>query len=190
MKRTAKTFLASTGAVLVLASFSTSAGAQTTGQAGGVAPSPSSNDESDADSPADIVVTAQRREERLQDVPLAVSALTAEELQNSRIETVQDLEERVPSLTFTQSTNEQNSSLRIRGVGTSLFGTGFEPSVSIVLDGVVLARQGQGFVDLIDLERVEVLRGPQGTLFGKNATAGVINITTRRRRAASKCSAT
>jgi iron complex outermembrane receptor protein len=128
----------------------------------------------------DIVVTAQRREERLQDVPIAVTALTAEDLVNSRIESTQDLEEKVSSLTFTQSTNEQNSNLRIRGVGTALFGTGFEPSVSIVLDGVVLARQGQGFVDLVDLERVEVLRGPQGTLFGKNASAGVLNITTRR----------
>jgi iron complex outermembrane receptor protein len=171
MKGSLKTALATSAALGCVVVYPTSALAQDQ------VASPGASDESVA---TEIIVTAQRREERLQDVPLAVTALTAEELQNSRIENVQDLEERVSSLTFTQSTNEQNSSLRIRGVGTSLFGTGFEPSVSIVLDGVVLARQGQGFVDLIDLERVEVLRGPQGTLFGKNATAGVVNITTRR----------
>lgn len=177
MRLALKALLSTSCAALALTCSATEAAAQAT--------SPAPNDAADGQesqeaSPTEIVVTAQRRQERLQDVPLAVSALSAEEIQNSRIENVQDLEERVPSLTFTQSTNEQNSSLRIRGVGTALFGTGFEPSVSIVLDGVVLARQGQGFVDLIDLERVEVLRGPQGTLFGKNATAGVINITTRR----------
>ena len=133
-----------------------------------------------ADAGVDIVVTAQKRAERLIDVPIAISVVTAETLQNRRIESVGDLAQAVPSLTFTPSINEQNNNLRVRGIGTALFNQGIEPSVSYVLDGVVLARQGQGIQDLIDIDRIEVLRGPQGTLFGKNATAGLINIVTRR----------
>lgn len=128
----------------------------------------------------EIVVTAQKRSERLQDVPLAVSALSADALQRAQVNSTAGVASLVPSLTFTQSTSDLNNNVRIRGVGTALFNAGLESAVSFVVDGVVLSRQGQGFQDLIDLERVEVLRGPQGTLFGKNATAGVINIVTKR----------
>ena len=128
----------------------------------------------------EIVVTAQKRSQRLQDVPLAVSVLSEETLSASQVTGTAGLANLVPSLTYTQSTNDLNNNVRIRGVGTALFNTGLESAVSFVVDGVVMSRQGQGFQELIDVERVEVLRGPQGTLFGKNATAGVIHIVTQR----------
>ncbi|MFZ2995800.1 TonB-dependent receptor [Sphingobium sp.] len=128
----------------------------------------------------DIVVTAQKRAERLQDVPLAVTAVSADALANRQINDSSSLVQAVPSLTFQQGATPTNNSFRIRGIGTALFGQGVESSVSTVVDGVVAVRQTQGFTDLADIERVEVLRGPQGTLFGKNATAGVISVTTAR----------
>lgn len=128
----------------------------------------------------DIIVTAQKRSQRLQDVPLAVTALSAETLSSSQTTGTSGLANLVPSLTYTQSTSDLNNNVRIRGVGTALFNTGLESAVSFVVDGVVMSRQGQGFQELIDVERVEVLRGPQGTLFGKNATAGVVNVVTQR----------
>jgi iron complex outermembrane receptor protein len=128
----------------------------------------------------EIVVTATKRSERLIDVPVAVTALSGDTLSDQQISGVSTLQQLVPSLTFTQSTNDLNNNVRIRGIGTALFNVGLESSVSFVVDGVVLSRQGQGFQDLIDIERIEVLRGPQGLLFGKNATAGVINVVTKR----------
>ncbi|MFZ2994811.1 TonB-dependent receptor [Sphingobium sp.] len=132
------------------------------------------------DQSTEIVVTAQKRSERLQDVPLAVTAVSGEALANRQVNDTTMLTRAVPSLTFQQGPNPTNTTLRIRGVGTALFGQGVESSVSVVVDGVVQARQAQGFADLADIERVEVLRGPQGTLFGKNASAGVISIVTAR----------
>ena len=126
-----------------------------------------------------IVVTAQKREQNLQDVPIAITAVSGEQLLNAGVDSVAALSELIPSVTFTQSTGDINSSVNIRGVGTSVFSSAVEPSVSFVVDGVVLARQGQAFQDLIDIERVEVLRGPQSTLFGKNASAGVVNVITQ-----------
>ncbi|WP_029935893.1 TonB-dependent receptor [Sphingomonas sp. UNC305MFCol5.2] len=128
----------------------------------------------------EIIVTAQKRAERLLDVPLAVTAVTAEALADRQIVDTSSLVQAVPSLSFQQGANPTNTSFRIRGIGTSLFGQGTESSVSTVVDGVVAVRQAQGFSDLADIERVEVLRGPQGTLFGKNASAGVISVTTAR----------
>ena len=130
------------------------------------------------ESAGEIVVTAQRRSERLQDVPLAVTAITSEALAQRQINDTNSLVLAVPSLSYQQGANPTNTSFRIRGVGTALFGQGVESSVSVVTDGVVAIRSAQGFSDLADVEQVEVLRGPQGTLFGKNASAGVINITT------------
>ncbi|MGR4890684.1 TonB-dependent receptor [Sphingopyxis sp. LARHCG72] len=134
----------------------------------------------DAVDAGEIVVTAQKRSERLQDVPLAVTAVTGEALTARQINDTSGLVQAVPSLTFQQGANPVASSFRIRGVGTSLFGLGTESSVALVVDGVVSARQTQNFTDFADIERVEVLRGPQGTLFGKNATAGVISVVTAR----------
>jgi iron complex outermembrane receptor protein len=128
----------------------------------------------------EVIVTAKKRSERLQDVPLAVTAIGAEALSNREINDTNSLTRVAPSLSFQQGNNPTNSSFRIRGIGATLFGVGFEPSVSVVVDGVVMARSGQSFADLNDVERIEVLRGPQGTLFGKNSTAGVINVITER----------
>jgi iron complex outermembrane recepter protein len=128
----------------------------------------------------EVVVTAQKRVERLQDVPLAVTALSGEALSAAGVNQTTDLVNLTPSLTFAQGATPNNTNLRIRGIGTALFGQGTEPSVSVVVDGIVLARSAQGFSDLADVERVEVLRGPQGTLFGKNSVAGLINVVTKR----------
>lgn len=133
-----------------------------------------------ADAGGEIVVTAQKRTERLQDVPLAVTAIGGQALSDRQINDTQSLVAAVPSLTFQQGTNPSNTTFRVRGIGTQLFSQGVEAAVAVVVDGVVAARQAQGFADFADLERVEVLRGPQGTLFGRNATAGVLNITTAR----------
>ncbi len=126
-----------------------------------------------------IIVTATRREQSLQEVPVAVTALSGEVLDNTGVASVETLTAIAPSVTFTQSTNDQNNSINIRGVGTSVFSQGVESSVSVVVDDVVMARQAMGFQDLADIDRVEILRGPQSTLFGKNASAGVISVTTK-----------
>ena len=128
----------------------------------------------------EIIVTAQKRSQNLQDVPLAVTVVDGDLLERFNLDDLESVQLLVPSLTFRKGTTNLNSGLQLRGVGTISFSLGAEPSVSTVVDGVVLARPGQAFADLFDVERVEVLRGPQGTLFGKNASAGVINVTTRR----------
>ncbi|MCY7397487.1 MAG: TonB-dependent receptor [Sphingomonas bacterium] len=136
-----------------------------------------------AASPVDsgeIVVTAQKRAERLRDVPLAVSAYSGTALQAQQITTATDLRLISPSLNFTPSANARGEGFSIRGVGTAIFSDTVEQSVGVVVDGVVLGRSGQATGDLLDLDRVEILRGPQGMLFGKNASAGLISITTRR----------
>ena len=127
----------------------------------------------------DIVVTAQKRSERLQDVPLAVSVVGGEALASTGAPGLEGATTLVPALNILKSGTTLNQSLFLRGVGTTTFSIAGEPSVSAVVDGVVLARTGEAFGDLVDVERMEVLRGPQGTLFGKNASAGVINIVTK-----------
>ena len=128
------------------------------------------------DTSADIIVTAQKRRERLQDVPVAVSVVSGAALGASGKVNLEGAQYLVPSLNFLKSGTTLNQSLFLRGVGTATFSIAGEPSVSTVLDGVVLSRAGEAFSDLVDIERIEVLRGPQGTLFGKNSSAGVINI--------------
>ncbi len=128
----------------------------------------------------EIVVTAQKRSERLQDVPLAVSVVSGDALARQGAINLEGAQYLVPSLNFRKSGTTINQSLYLRGVGTATFSVAGEPSVSTVLDGVVLARAGEAFSDLVDIERIEVLRGPQGTLFGKNSSAGVVNIVSKR----------
>ncbi|MFK8054241.1 MAG: TonB-dependent receptor [Woeseiaceae bacterium] len=128
----------------------------------------------------EIIVTAQKREESLSDVPVAVSVLGEQQIEGAFANNLEDLQALVPSVSFRTGNTTRNSALTVRGIGTVSFSVAAEPSVSTVVDNVVLGRSGQAFGDLYDLERVEVLRGPQGTLFGKNASAGVVNITTRK----------
>jgi iron complex outermembrane receptor protein len=127
-----------------------------------------------------ITVTAQKRVENLNEVPIAVSVLREDQINSAFSANIEGLQALVPSVSFRKGNTTRNSAITIRGVGTISFSVAAEPSVSTVVDGVVLGRSGQAFVDLYDLDRIEVLRGPQGTLFGKNASAGVINITTKR----------
>ncbi len=129
---------------------------------------------------SDIIVTAQKRSERLQDVPVAVSVVSGAALEAQGGVNIESAQYLVPTLNFRKSGTTINQSLFLRGVGTSTFSIAGEPSVSTVLDGVVYSRAGEAFGDLVDIERIEVLRGPQGTLFGKNASAGVVNIISRR----------
>ncbi len=127
----------------------------------------------------EVVVTAQKREQNLQDVPMAVTAISAELLENNEIGSIEELTQLVPSLKYTPGDNPQNSSIRVRGVGTDVYSSAVEPNVSVVVDGVPLARTSLVNFDFADVERVEVLRGPQGTLFGKNASAGLVHVITR-----------
>ena len=127
----------------------------------------------------EVIVTAQRREERLQKVPVAVTVVSGDQLAARQTFSTEQLVAQVPTLTFRKGTTNVNSALNLRGIGTISFSAGAEPAVSTVVDGVVLARSGQAFFDFFDIARIEVLRGPQGTLFGKNASAGVVSIVTR-----------
>jgi iron complex outermembrane receptor protein len=126
-----------------------------------------------------VTVTATRREESLQKVPVAVSVIDGEQLERDNRNGVASIVQQVPSLNFRTGASNKDTSLFVRGVGTISTSPGVEPTVATVIDGVVYARPGQSTLDLLDLERVEVLRGPQGTLFGKNASAGVLNITSK-----------
>jgi len=127
----------------------------------------------------EIIVTAQKVSEDVQDVPIAITALTGERLEQAGTTSLESIGRLVPSVTFRKGTTSANSAIVMRGVGTITFSVAAEPSVSTVVDGVVLSRSGQAFMDLVDAERMEVLRGPQGTLFGKNASAGLVNIVSK-----------
>ncbi|HEV7232641.1 MAG TPA: TonB-dependent receptor, partial [Sphingorhabdus sp.] len=127
----------------------------------------------------EIVVTAQKVEENVQDVPIAITAVSGDALVAAGTTSLENLGQLVPSVTFRKGTTNANSAVVLRGVGTISFSIAAEPSVSTVVDGVVLSRSGQAFADLVEIERLEVLRGPQGTLFGKNASAGLINVVSK-----------
>ena len=133
----------------------------------------------DEGAPGEIVVTAQKRSENVQDVPVAVSVLSGERLAEASRPSIESASQMVPSLNFLKSGTTLNQTIFLRGVGTATFSIAGEPSVSTVVDGVVYSRSGEAFSDMVDVAQMEVLRGPQGTLFGKNASAGVINITTQ-----------
>lgn len=125
----------------------------------------------------EIVVTAQRQSERLQDVPIAVSAFSSEALEAQQIKTPSDLQLTLPNVTFTK-TNFTSASFTIRGIGDLCVGTTCDSATAIHLNGSPLFSTRLFETEFFDLERVEVLRGPQGTLFGRNATSGVVNVIT------------
>lgn len=135
----------------------------------------------DADKNEEIIVTATLREANVQNIPIAVTAVAPEALERQGIADIKTLSAITPSFNIQSSQTEtQGTSIRIRGVGTTGNNTGLESSVGVFIDGVYQSRPGVALGDLVDLERLEVLRGPQGTLFGRNTSAGALNITTRK----------
>ena len=129
----------------------------------------------------EIIVTATKREESIQDVPIAVSAFAGEDLEQRGVQDLYGLQEVSPSIAVYSSNSTSNGgTLRIRGVGTTGNNPGLEAAVGTFIDGIYRSRAGLAFSDLVDLDRVEILRGPQGTLFGKNTVAGALNVITKR----------
>jgi len=126
----------------------------------------------------EILVTASKRSQTLQAVPIAVSVVSQEVLQKARIQDIKDLQSVIPSLRVAQLQQTGNTNFIIRGFGNGANNAGIEPSVGVFIDGVYRSRSAAVLADLPNLERIEVLRGPQSTLFGKNASAGVISVIT------------
>ena len=125
-----------------------------------------------------ITVTAQQREESAQDVPISIGAYDTDALENAGVKDIKDLISIAPGLMVTSTQSETITTARIRGIGTVGDNFGLESSVGVYIDGVFRSRNGVGFGDLGEIDRIEVLRGPQGTLFGKNTSAGVLNVVT------------
>src|SRR3954462_4240257 len=131
----------------------------------------------------EIVITATRRNQALSDVPMAVSAVTAQQLHYTGATDIRQLDQVSPSLLVSSTTSEAGAAVaRIRGVGTVGDNPGLEGSVGVFIDGVYRSRAGMALTDLGPLDRIEVLRGPQGTLFGRNTSAGLISIITAKPR--------
>jgi outer membrane receptor protein involved in Fe transport len=126
----------------------------------------------------EVIVTSTKREQTLQEIPIAVSVVDAEVLSQAHITDMIQLQTLVPSLKVTQLQTTSDTNFIIRGFGNGANNPGIEPSVGVFIDGVYRSRSASALSDLPNLERIEVLRGPQSTLFGKNASAGVINIVT------------
>ena len=126
-----------------------------------------------------IVVTARRREENAQDIPVALSVLSGSSLSDTGTFTLTQIQHEVPN-TVNFISNPRNSSIAIRGIGITTAQDGLDTSVGVNVDNVYLGRPGMALDDLIDIDRIEVLRGPQGTLFGRNSSAGALNITTNK----------
>ena len=126
-----------------------------------------------------VTITATKRIQPLQSTPIAISVISGAGLEEANLNNLEAISAQVPAVNFRTNASNKDAALFIRGVGTISTSPGVEPTVSTVLDGVVTARPGQATLDLVEIDRIEILRGPQGTLFGKNASAGVINIVTR-----------
>ncbi len=123
-----------------------------------------------------IIVTAQKRDQNILDVPVAISAIGQDALQAAQVDRFTELTAVSPSLTITTSGNRNQNPIFLRGIGTFSFSTAAEPAVLVMIDDVPLLLPGQAIGNFADVSRIEVLRGPQGTLFGKSASAGVISI--------------
>jgi iron complex outermembrane receptor protein len=153
------------------------------------APDSSSGDTPSSTVPADasaietsqvetVTVTARRRNEEAQDVPIPITTLSSDKLEKAGIVRLEDLEQKLPSANFL-FTNPRQTSLSVRGLGNNPANDALESSVGVYLDNVYLGRPGMANTDLIDIDQISLIQGPQGTLFGKNTTAGVLNITTK-----------
>lgn len=148
--------------------------------AGGALPALAQNNADSADLIIEhIIVTANKREQSLQEVPMSVTALGKDFFEDSGQTSFQALEQFTPNLKIQAGPDSRTTSVRIRGIGSAGSNAGIDPSVGVFIDGVYQARAGMALGDLVDIERVEVLRGPQGTLYGKNTAAGAINIITQ-----------
>ena len=133
----------------------------------------------DSDGIEEVIVSATKTESNVQDVPMVVDVLTATQIEDMNITTARDIDSALPTLIVNYNVDPFNASMRIRGIGTSQSDASLESDVALVVDGVYLNKTGLGLNDLVDVERIEVLQGPQGTLYGKNSNAGVVNITTK-----------
>ncbi len=154
----------------------TPAMAQTAPEAAPAAPAnPPVAQTEEANSSGDIIVTAQRRAERLQDVPIAITAVNADAMNEARVDNIQNIQAVSPSIQF-RATNISSSSANviIRGLGTTGTSRSFEGAVGIFIDGVYRTRAAAALTNFLDLDNLQVLRGPQGTLFGKNTSAGAV----------------
>jgi iron complex outermembrane receptor protein len=127
-----------------------------------------------------LLVTATKREESIQEVPVSVAALDSGFLADSGTTEFSQIQQYVPNLVINPVTDTRGTTIRIRGIGSTGTNSGIDPSVGVFIDGVYQGRAGMSVADLLDVERVEVLRGPQGTLYGKNTAAGAINVISRR----------
>jgi iron complex outermembrane receptor protein len=127
----------------------------------------------------EIIVTAQKRSERLIDVPISIASFGGSQLSQARVTDLRVLQSISPSLIIATSTDRQSTFTFMRGMGTAVQDRGYEQSVAVYVDGVYRGRAGAAMTDLMDIERVEVLRGPQSTLYGRNASVGAINVITR-----------
>ena len=161
-------------ALLASIAFASAAQAQTA-----TAPAPAAAPVATAEDEAIIIVTASKRAATLQDTPISVAVTTGAQIEQAQVRDLLDLQTLVPSLRVSQLQSSANTNFIIRGFGNGANNPGIEPSVGVFIDGVYRSRSAAQIGDLPNLERVEVLRGPQSTLFGKNASAGIISIVTR-----------
>src|SRR5437899_3216915 len=127
----------------------------------------------------EVIVTGSKRPENVQDVPASVLVATAAAMERQNIRDFDDLVHIAPSLTITKTSQPANNSINIRGIGTYAYSIATEPSVAVVIDDIPQSFQAAAFAALVDVQQIEILRGPQNTLFGKSASAGLVNITTQ-----------
>ena len=159
----------------ITAAFSTLIAPLAWGQAGDVS---GGSPAADAGKLTEVIVTAQRRSESLQSTPVAVTAVTGDDLAIKHIDNVTNISAITPSVNFQSANNAQaQSTIEIRGIGTVGNSRSFEGSVGVFIDGVYLSRAGQLLSNFLDVDSLQILRGPQGTLFGKNTTAGAVLLT-------------
>ncbi len=128
----------------------------------------------------ELIVTAQRREQSIQDVPISISVFSGDKLAEMKVDRFEDLVLQEPSLTLKAGMSPNALQFGMRGFSSLILGQGIQPAVSLVVDGVPLAMDSEFVMEFADIERIEILKGPQGTLFGGNAVGGLINLVRKR----------